>query len=385
MLKTDTKNLNNKSKNLNIKNNDFFMFKYNKSHNNINYTKTINKISNKKSETYSSDCSSINYESDSNDNDNDNNNNENIFECENQIKNTSDIVKTIKLSKPNLKNTKNNNIDENKNKLLKIKSNIKINIKPSYINLNEITEGKFAKSKGLQDCIKNIIIKKILKHKKESQVPKKRKSLGVNRKSMHTLKKLQTLNVSKKQIQSPKRRKSFCVTKRITQNPKKRRSFSINKRETQSPKKRRSFSINKREIQSPKKRSNQISSKLLKNKTLAKNYPKKIYSNIKININNDKIKKTEVKSKFNMISDIHDRSSGINMVKKVDQITQSNNSSDSTPKRRKDNDEFLLDYVNRNIKDDNAVLNNPGEFYNGLFGAIMKKVNKGKMKQIEEN
>ena len=389
MLKTDTKNLNNKSKNLNIKNNDFFMFKYNKSHNNINYTKTINKISNKKSETYSSDCSSINYESDSNDNDNDNdnnnNNNENIFECENQIKNTSDIVKTIKLSKPNLKNTKNNNIDENKNKLLKIKSNIKINIKPSYINLNEITEGKFAKSKGLQNCIKNIVIKKILKHKKESQVPKKRKSLGVNRKSMHTLKKLQTLNFGKKQIQSPKRRKSFCATKKIPQSPKKRRSFSINKREIQSPKKRRSFSINKREAQTPKKRTTQISSKLLKNKTLAKNFPKR-FNNIKININNnDKIKKTEVKSKFNMISDIHDKSSGINnIMKKSDQNILSSNSSDSTPRRKKNNDAFLLDYVNRNIKDDNTVLNNPGKFYNGLFGAIMKKVNKGKMKQINE-
>ena len=238
----------------------------------------------------------------------------------------------------------------------------------------------------MQNCIKNIIIKKILKHKKDSQVPKKRKSLGVNRKSMHTLKKIQTLNVFKKQIQSPKRRKSFCATKKMPQSPKKRRSFSINKREIQSPKKRRSFSINKRIIQSPtKKRTNHISSQLLKNKTLAKNYPKKMLNNIKININNDKIKKTEVKSKFNMISDIHDKSSGINMVKKVDQITQSNNSSDSTPKRRKDNDEFLLDYVNRNIKDDNTVLNNPGKFYNGLFGAIMKKVNKGKMKQIEES
>jgi hypothetical protein len=235
----------------------------------------------------------------------------------------------------------------------------------------------------LQNCIKDIIIKKILKHKKESQVPKKRKSLGINRKSMHTLKKLQTLSLLKKQVQSPKRRKSFCATKKIPQSPKKRRSFSINKREIQSPKKRRSFSINKRETQTPKKRTTQISSKLLKNKTLAKNFPKR-FNNIKININNDKIKKTEVKSKFNMISDIHEKSSCINIMKKSDQNIQSNNSSDSTPKRRKDNDEFLLDYVNRNIKDDNAVLNNPGKFYNGLFGAIMKKVNKGKMKQIKE-
>ena len=53
------------------------------------------------------------------------------------------------------------NINENKSKVLKIKQTIKINIKPSYLNLNEITKGKFAKSKGLQNCIKNIIIKNI--------------------------------------------------------------------------------------------------------------------------------------------------------------------------------------------------------------------------------
>ena len=364
--KNNIKILTNKNKNINHKSNDFLIYKNTKSHNNINYANTINKISNKKSESYSSDCSSINYESDSNNNDN-NNNNGNIFECENQTKNTIDILKPIKISKPALKNIK-NNIDENQNKKLEIKQNIKINIKPSYLNLNEITKGKFAKSKGLQNCIKNIIIKKILKHKKESQVPKKRKSLGINRKSMNTLKKLQTLNLPKKLIQSPKRRKSFCVTKKFSQSPNKRRSFSINKKETQSP----------------KKRSSQISSKLLKNKTISKNFSKRISHNIKLNINNDKIKKTDVKSKFNMISDIHEKSSGINPIKKPNQNIGSYISSDSTPKKRKNNDEFLLDYVNRNIKDDNAVLNNPGKFYNGLFGAIMKKVNKGKMKQFEE-
>jgi len=380
-IKKDIKNINNKKKNTNRKSNDFLIFKNNKSHNNINYTKTINRISNKKSESYSSDCSSINYESDSYNNDN--NNNENIFEGENQEKKTTDILKTIKISKPIIKNIKNNNIDENKSRLLKIKQNIKINIKPSYLNLNEITEGKFAKSIGLQNCIKNIVIKKILKHKKESQVHKRRKSLGINRKGINALKKLQTLSIPKNQIQSPKRRKSFCVTKKISQSPKKRRSFGINKRETQSPKKRRSFCINKKETQSPKKRSTQISSKLLNNKTISKHFPKRFSNNIKININNDKIKKTDVKSKFNMMSDIHERSSGINIKKKDNLNSKSNISSDSTPKRRKNNDEFLLDYVNRNIKDDNAVLNNPGKFYNGLFGAIMKKVNKGKMKQIE--
>ena len=369
VVKNGIKKINNKSKSINNKSNDFLIYN-NKSHNNLDYTKTINRFSNKKSESYSSSCSSINYESDSNNNDN-NNNDENIFECENQTK-KADTFKSIKTLKSILKNKKtsivSHNINENKSKVLKIKQTIKINIKPSYLNLNEITKGKFAKSKGLQNCIKNIIIKKILKHKKESQVPKKRKSLGVNRKSLQTLRKLQTLAMPKKQIQSPKRRKSFSVTKRLIQSPQKRRSFSINKKETQSP----------------KKRNTQVSNKLLKNKTIAKNMTKRYSNNLKININNDKIKKTDVKSKFNLMSDIHERSSGINAIKKDNQIFGSNISSDSTPKKRKNNDEFLLDYVNRNIKDDKAVLNNPDKFYNGLFGAIMKKVNQGKMMQSDE-
>jgi len=366
VAKNDIKNTNNKNKNINIKNNDYLILKNIKSHNNINYAKTINKISNKKSESFSSSCSSISYESDSNNNDN---NNENIFECENQSKKT-DTLKSIKNSKPTLENKENNNINENKSKVFKIKQTIKINIKPSYLNLNEITEGKFAKSRGLQECIKNIVIKKILKHKRESQVPKKRKSLGVNRRSIQALKKIQTLGIPKKLIQSPKRRKSFSATKKIIQ----------------SPQKRRSFSINKKDIQAPKKRATQASNKLLKNKTLAKNIPKKYSSNIKINANNDKIKKTEVKSKFkfNMVSDIHERGSGINIMRRENQIMKSDNSIDSSPKRKRNNDAFLLDYVNRNIKDDKAVLNNPDKFYNGLFGAIMRKVNKTKMIQDDD-
>ena len=91
-----------------------------------------------------------------------------------------------------------------------------------------------------------------------------------------------------------------------------------------------------------------------------------------------------VKSKFNKIQDNEERSSEINGNQEDNQIIESNNSSNSTPKKRKNNDEFLLDYVNRNIKDDKAVLNNPDKFYNGLFGAIMKKVNQSKMKKSGE-
>ena len=339
-----------------------------KSHNNINYAQTINRISNKESESFSSSCSSsINYESDSN-------NNENILESENQTKKT-DTLKSVKIYKNTLENIMTfNNIIENKSKILKIKQNIKINIKRSYLNLNEITKGKFAKSKRLQECIKNIVIKKILKHRKESQVPKKRKSLGVNRRSMQALKQLQTLGIPKNVIQGPKRRKSFSVTKKFIQSPRKRHSFSINKKISQTP----------------KKRCTQVSNKLLKNKTLAKNIPKRYLNNIKSNVNNDKIKKTDVKSKFkfNIVSDIHERNSAFNIMRKAnimrkDNIMKSDNSLDSS-KRKKNSDEFLLDYVNKNIKNDNAVLNNPDKFYNGLFGAIMRKVNQTKMIQDED-
>ena len=62
-------------------------------------------------------------------------------------------------------------------------------------------------------------------------------------------------------------------------------------------------------------------------------------------------------------------------------------SSHSLPKRRKtkkNEDDFFLDYVNRNIRDDNAVLNNPRQFYNGFFIDIMKRVNEGKIKKKDE-
>ena len=77
-----------------------------------------------------------------------------------------------------------------------------------------------------------------------------------------------------------------------------------------------------------------------------------------------------------MISDIRDGSTIMDRKGKT-RIKESKLSCNSLTKKerlRKKNDEFLLDYVNKNIRDDNAVLNNPGQFYNGLFNNIMKKV-----------
>ena len=359
ILKNGIKNINNKS--IDNKSNDFSIRKNIKSNNNLDFTKEINRFSNKKSESYSSSCSSEDYESDSNNNEN-NNNDENIFECENQAKKAKslrpgNILKSILKKKNN--NILTNSINENKGKVLTIKQTIKINIKQSYLNLNEITEGKFSKSKGLQDCIKNIVIKKILKHKKESQTPNNHKALGANRKSVQTIRKMQTTNIYKKQVPSPKnRRKSVCVMKSLNQN-------------LQKP-----FSIYKLETPTPKKSNNQSSNKVIKNKATTKNVTKRNSCYMKFKTS----KKAEVKNKFNIISDPE-----INKMQEDNQKIESNNSSsNSSPKKRKNNDEFLLDYVKRNIKDDKDVLNNPDKFYNGLFGAIMKKVNQGKMKKSDE-
>ena len=134
--------------------------------------------------------------------------------------------------------------------------------------------------------------------------------------------------------------------------------------------------------------------KLQKNKTLSKNIPEKLFSNnlIKDNVKKEKLRKTELKNLFNkhMISEIEEKKDKNTLVKKknISRIKDASEiSCHSLPKRRKtkkNGDDFFLDYVNRNIRDDNAVLNNPGQFYNGFFIDIMKRVNEGKIKQKSE-
>ena len=102
----------------------------------------------------------------------------------------------------------------------------------------------------------------------------------------------------------------------------------------------------------------------------------------KITVAASKLKKTEVKSLFKkpMISDINDISSitpakrNNSKYKDIGSNSSLNNSLIKKGKTKKKGDELLLDYVNKNIKDDKAVLNNPLKFYNGLFNNIMKKV-----------
>ena len=50
--------------------------------------------------------------------------------------------------------------------------------------------------------------------------------------------------------------------------------------------------------------------------------------------------------------------------------------------RKSNNNITFMNYINRNIRDDSAVLNNPGKFYGGLFNDIMKKYTKANIKQF---
>ena len=52
---------------------------------------------------------------------------------------------------------------------MKINKNVIIKINGCYENLNMISDGKISKSKKLQNSIKNILIKKVLKHKNDKK------------------------------------------------------------------------------------------------------------------------------------------------------------------------------------------------------------------------
>ena len=43
-------------------------------------------------------------------------------------------------------------------------------------------------------------------------------------------------------------------------------------------------------------------------------------------------------------------------------------------------DDNFLNHINRNIRDDGEVLNDPGKFYGGLFNGLMKKYTKANFK-----
>ena len=71
-------------------------------------------------------------------------------------------------------------------------------------------------------------------------------------------------------------------------------------------------------------------------------------------------------------------------MKNINIPLQKINSNANNIKENNNTNDMLLNYVNRNIRDDSAVLNNPGKFYNGLFSDIMKRYTKANIKPIQK-
>ena len=275
------------------------------------------------------------------------NSDSNIFSCTPKSKHFRYSIKSIK--SPFGKNRNKNN------KQLRVYKNIVIKIKGEYENINMITNGQI-KSKKLQSYLKEVLIKKLRVLSKKTE------------KSEKIIEKIEKIEKNEK----------IEKTERTEKIEKIEKTDKIE--EPLSPKKGKKTTI-----------------KLKKHKTMAKKLPKKFSNNLyKVTLAPDNMKKTEVKSLFKkpMISDI--KNSLAPVKKSINPAKRSMNNSplketnkDSSccsPKRgktRKYNDEKILHYVNRNIRDDNAVLNNPGLFYNGLFNNIMKSYTIRKRKQTK--
>ena len=132
----------------------------------------------------------------------------------------------------------------------------------------------------------------------------------------------------------------------------------------------------------------------LRNSGIIKKSSEKSFSSniIKENIKKEKFKKTDLKSLFNkhMILELEEKKEKNSTIKKKNSSSikdDSEMSSDSLPKKKKtkkNKDDFFLDYVNKNIRNHNTILNNPAQFYNGFFIDIMKRVNESKIKKKDE-
>ena len=91
------------------------------------------------------------------------------------------------------------------------------------------------------------------------------------------------------------------------------------------------------------------------------------------NWRNDKVRNTINKNQRSnfMSSELNDRA-------------RENNNSKKKINRKSNNNIMLLNYINQNIRDDSAVLNNPGKFYNGLFNDMMKKYSRVNIKPFQK-
>ena len=182
---------------------------------------------------------------------------------------------------------------ETESKGYKIFQNQKIKYQAEYFNLNQLTNGKFAKNLNLQNYIKSIILKKI------SDLTHSRVELPT------IINYIKTPNTNKpSSIQRKKISKKFSAF------------FPLH------------------------------------------------------NLRQEKMKNSVFKNQKSsfMNSELNDRGRGaFNSRKRVRGKIGNNNAN-------------LLNYINKNIRDDSDVLNNPGKFYGGLFNDIMRKYTKVNIK-----
>ena len=249
--------------------------------------KKENKIfnNNKKNASYSSKSGNFSSSS-SRSKKEDNENPEKSFTCEMPVKK---LMHSSSSSSETMK--KNINIDKN----FMIYENKRLKFTAEYFNINQITQGKFAKNKGFQEYIQKIIIQKMsdLNHSR-IELPEIRHLINSNRAQLPNSKK----KISKKY--------SAFLPFNILRNDKGKMSTNKNQR-----------------------------------------------SNLLASVINPEGKESNIGKK------------------KL--IRKSNN-----------NNITFMNYINRNIRDDSAVLNNPGKFYNGLFNDIMKKYSKINIKQFQK-
>ena len=182
---------------------------------------------------------------------------------------------------------------ETESKGYKIFQNQKIKYQAEYVNLNQLTNGKFAQNLNLQNYIKSIILKKI-------------SDLTHSRVELPTI-----INYIK------------------------------------TPNTNKPLSIQRKKI----------------SKKFSAFFPLH-------NLRQEKMKNSVFKNQKSsfMNSELNDRGRGaFNSRKRVRGKITNNNAN-------------LLNYINKNIRDDSDVLNNPGKFYGGLFNDIMKKYTKVNIK-----
>ena len=392
-INNNVNNVNNVNNNIKI---DSISPKHRRNNSCVNITKKIDV--NKKNDKYSISSS---YDISSDLNSYSDNNEDYFYEAQSKNLNSIDVINTpksmLKGDEKNSDNDNNNDNNNDSNEKLQIRKNIIIKINAKYENLNIITKGEYLKSKNLQKCIKKFLIKKILKHKNDNKYTQK--TITLQKMCGNFDENAQKKQLIQKKKTYQKRRsikKQIILKKQTIQN-----NLAIRKKSTivKKPisKKYQSIQTNIQTPKSPTRSKNRkfnSTNRLMKNKTLVRNkIPEKYSCNIiKDTVKREKLRKTELKSLFNkhMISELDDKKEKNTLIKKknngsVKDISEI--SCHSLPKRRKtkkNEDDFFLDYVNRNIRDDNAVLNNPGQFYNGFFIDIMKRVNEGKIKQKDE-